>query len=427
MCSSEKCSQFDRNYVAPSAKTLTALIDEKIISKKKCLKDEILQDIEEAGTNTVSITCDGGTSGDKMKTKKNALTIHRTTNDFKIKSDTLDLMEAIGPQNASYLRGRTKVELQRFGYGSNWIINWTTDGAPNMTAARRSGNLDSIGLPTHHTTTCVDHTIHLCVEDSISKIVNLEECIKRVNTFVTHLHKSPLDRQKLLKVQEEIGMEKLCPIKGTQNRWFFKWSEAQTMCLMREAVDMFLERNPLDVVGPFDEDDWAILKMYVVTIHPIVKATKFLEGAYYPTACSVIPFLAQITSDLMDRLNKAVSRDEKIFVTQLLDSLKKRFPRGYKYQTPFNCLTFLDPRHTNLYALHEDVMKKIREDIKTDVVYVEMLLKEQDESSQVVRITSTSPSPQNEGSSDVRYYKRLIQNTSIIVCTFLDLASSLKS
>ena len=59
-------------------------------------------------------------------------------------------MEAIGPQNASYLRGRTKVELQRFGYGSNWIINWTTDGAPNMTAARGSGNLDSIGLPTNH-------------------------------------------------------------------------------------------------------------------------------------------------------------------------------------------------------------------------------------------------------------------------------------
>ena len=41
-----------------------------IVSKKKCLKDEILKDIEEAGTNTVSITCDGGTSGDKMKTKK---------------------------------------------------------------------------------------------------------------------------------------------------------------------------------------------------------------------------------------------------------------------------------------------------------------------------------------------------------------------
>ena len=101
-------------------------------------------------------------------------------------------------------------------------------------------------------------------------------------------------------------------------------------------------------------------------------------------------------------------RNQKIFVTQLLDSLKKRFPRGYKYQTPFNCLTFLDPRHTNLYALHEDVMKKIREDIKTDVVYDEMLLKEQDQSSQVVRNTSTSPPPQNEGTSDVRYYNRLL-------------------
>ena len=52
--------------MAPSAKTLTALIDEKVISKKKCLKDEILQDIEEAGTNTVSITYDSETSGDKI-------------------------------------------------------------------------------------------------------------------------------------------------------------------------------------------------------------------------------------------------------------------------------------------------------------------------------------------------------------------------
>ena len=43
--------------------------------------------------------------------------------------------------------------------------------------------------------------------------------------------------------------------------------------------------------------------------------------------------------------------------------MDKRFRGGWKKKTPFNCLTFLDPRNVDLYALEEDVYQKVVDDI----------------------------------------------------------------
>ena len=78
------------NYIVPSRRTITRRIDEKAESCKELLKKE------NAGHKTISITCDEGTSSDRFKTKQLAVTIHRTTADFEVNTDTLAVDTAVG-------------------------------------------------------------------------------------------------------------------------------------------------------------------------------------------------------------------------------------------------------------------------------------------------------------------------------------------
>jgi hypothetical protein len=124
------------DWIAPSASTLIRKFDTKAVKIKEKLKSELLEDIKKAGNKTISITVDGGTSKDRKKTKKNAVTIHRTTKDFKLKSDTLAVVKVNGSQNADDVRKQVKEVLKTYGYQEDWVLNMTTDGAAVMVSAR---------------------------------------------------------------------------------------------------------------------------------------------------------------------------------------------------------------------------------------------------------------------------------------------------
>ena len=136
------------NYVAPSDTTVVRNCDKKGEEIRKLLKLDIIKDLENVDHNhkVASITIDGGTSKDNKKTKKNAVTLHRTTKDFQtrpcslnriyfsgeIKSDTLAVIKICGSQNAEDIRKQLKEVLDKYGYDSSWKINATTDGARVM-------------------------------------------------------------------------------------------------------------------------------------------------------------------------------------------------------------------------------------------------------------------------------------------------------
>ena len=59
---------FNSGYVAPSRKTITSNIENKVVEKKLALKKEIAEDIKE--TKTGNVTTDVGPSQNKNMTKK---------------------------------------------------------------------------------------------------------------------------------------------------------------------------------------------------------------------------------------------------------------------------------------------------------------------------------------------------------------------
>ena len=67
---------------------------------------------------------------------------------------------------------------------------------------------------------CVDHQIHLLIEESNTVVPILVEALDKGHTFVTSLSRHPIARREMLHIQKEQGIKRpLCPIMGTKNRW----------------------------------------------------------------------------------------------------------------------------------------------------------------------------------------------------------------
>ena len=67
---------------------------------------------------------------------------------------------------------------------------------------------------------CVDHQIHLLIEESNTVVPILVEALDKGHTFVVSLSRHPIARREMLQIQKEQGITRpLCPIMGTKNRW----------------------------------------------------------------------------------------------------------------------------------------------------------------------------------------------------------------
>jgi hypothetical protein len=111
-----------------------------------------------------------------------------------------------------------KTKLEEFGYNSTWRVCATTDGASNVVAARMPGRFPEVGLNIVKAGTCVDHTIHLVVEDALDKTVEINRAVKTVRPLVEYLKDSNIALQAFLDISQQIGLGVISPIQGTSNR-----------------------------------------------------------------------------------------------------------------------------------------------------------------------------------------------------------------
>jgi hypothetical protein len=151
----------NKNYIAPSRRSIVRMIDEEIKEVKIKLAKEIEEDIKE--TKTVNVTTDGGPSHDLNKTKKNTVTASRISTKWEMKTDTLAMPVAEGPQTAEALRTMVRDSLDSYGRKDDWDTNVTTDNASAPRSARAPGRHPSVGLRIKYDSFCIDHQFHLLV------------------------------------------------------------------------------------------------------------------------------------------------------------------------------------------------------------------------------------------------------------------------
>ena len=362
------------NYIVPSRRRHTAHFDNEARTVEEDLKKDITKDVTEAGHKTINITSDHSTSADQFRTKKNALTVARCDQNFVIKKDIVKMIECEGSQTGERIRKDVKRWLvQGAGWQADWIVNWVTDNEAKQVNARMPGKHPVVGLPTTYTGGCVDHTAELAIEETLLHCPSVKNAVQKVRSFVNHIKDSSLEKEKFHKILKDAGVETLTVIQGTDNRWFYKYSEAHRALILREHIDAYFDQYD-GVLDAIDEEDWKLILVYENSLRTLVQAGKVLEGELFPTASSVIPFLDTVFADLSSLSAKMVGA-AKGFVDQLLSNLKssKRFPNGYKTTAPYNVLTLLDLRYSDLYFNSEEYKQAVN-DLVISKVYDEELV-----------------------------------------------------
>ena len=131
---------------------------------------------------------------------------------------------------------------------------------------------------------CVDHTFELVSETTV------RECRLMNDAVVNHLKDSSLGLESFHRILTAAGEEPLSVMKGTDNRWFFKYYETHRLLLLRDQVETwFYEYDEWpDYVDVIEDKDWDLLTVYENALKKVVDSATVLEGELYPTASSVI-------------------------------------------------------------------------------------------------------------------------------------------
>ena len=281
-------------------------------------------------------------------------------------------MKVEGSQTGDRIRSDVKSVLDQVGRQEDWQISWVTDGESKQKSAREVGRHGHVGLKTTHTASCVDHTAHLAVEDSLEGpgVWGVKEATDKVRQLLNKMKDSHKMKEAFQEVMREAGDDPLALIQGTSNRWYYKFMEAERVLLLRQHVERFQEEYdgmPENLV--LAPEDWHNLAIYVRCIKTLSDASTLFEGETYPTATQVIPYLDQVFAELTELAERLPPADQA-YPRHLLTCLKapNRFPNGYKNTQPFNCLTLLHPRHMDIYFNEEETAQAI-EDLSTDEVY----------------------------------------------------------
>ena len=115
------------------------------------------------------------------------------------------------------------------------------------------------------------------------------------SNLVNYLKDSSLAREAYQKILEEAGVDPLSILQGTENRWFFKYSEVHRALLLKEHItEFFFTYDIPTTLEILDDDDWGLVLVYENALKEVVEAAKLLEGEKYPSASSVIHFLETI-------------------------------------------------------------------------------------------------------------------------------------
>ena len=340
------------NYIVPSRFTITNAMKKEAKNVREVLKREIGVDI--APHKTINITSDHGTASDRFRTKKNALTVARCTSNFVIKRDTVDVITCIGSQTGKRIKEDVKNSLEKYaGLEDDWSVNWVTDNEKKQLNAKNPRKNREVPLNIKFTGHCVDHTFELVSEDTIAECKEMNTAVKKGRALVNFLKDSSLGLEAFYRIMTNAGAQPLSIIQGTDNRWFYKYYETHRLLILRDYVETWFneyDERP-DNVKVIEDEDWDLLTVYENSLRKVIEAATVLEGELYPTASSVIPFLDKIFHDLQDFCSQLPPGEGRDFVVKLLHNLKlqNRFPKGYMDVAPYNALTALDPRYSDLY------------------------------------------------------------------------------
>ncbi|KAK0147692.1 Zinc finger BED domain-containing protein 1 [Merluccius polli] len=304
-------NKLEPNYVLPSRKALTEMVDEKYTSTKETVKAEVQKAV------SVSLTADMWTS---INTESYlGVTCHY-----------------ISPQDEMTTYANVEL-LEEWGITSK-VHCMVTDNAANMALSVNLQNL--YHLP------CFAHTLNLIVKKAVEETPQLHEIRLKARKIIGLFRSSCKAREKLLEMQTIMGRPALKLIQDVETRWNSTYDMLQRLHHEKDTVAASLSQLNTDHT-PLNNFEYEVISECLALLRPFKMATVELSEEERVSASNLIPLYRMIQHKLAEKMRTSTHHPTFQLGTLLRDGIQARCG-GYETSTLLTFATLLDPRLKSL-------------------------------------------------------------------------------
>lgn len=208
---------------------------------------------------------------------------------------------------------------------------------------------------------CTAHALQLVVHDGLLSQRAIRDVIAMLKNCATHFRHSILAKQRLLKIQRELGLPEYSIIQAVPTRWNSTLRMLQRMLEQKRALHLYCGEH-----GGFSSptaQQWDLVSNLIETPLPIEEVTLQVSHSNSSASC-IIPCLTVLKMLLQDEgpSAKGIGTLRRV----LRESLEKRFSK-FEDTKPVVLACLLDPRYMSHTFSVATTMNKAKEWLKEEV------------------------------------------------------------
>ncbi|XP_063746153.1 zinc finger BED domain-containing protein 4-like, partial [Eleginops maclovinus] len=289
-----------------------------------------------------------------------SLTCHFIDHNWDRKQVLLNAKTMLGSHTGEYIGDMFISLLEHWDISHDRVVLVLRDSGANMVKGLRLAEIPDLS--------CSAHTIQLVVNDGINSQRVVLDINAKLKNIAKHFNHSVLAKQKLKKIQQELGLPEHSILQSEPTRWNSTLHMMQRMVEQKRALNNYArEYGKIATLSP---DQWDIASNLIDTLEPMEEVTLEVSKSEASISC-VIPSIAVLKMILQTEGPNTIGI--KTLRESMLQSLQRRFQKMEDTQ----CLvlaTLLDPRYKG-HVFSEGTLDKAKRWIKEEHAVVSEQLK----------------------------------------------------
>ncbi|KAL7877738.1 hypothetical protein SRHO_G00043810 [Serrasalmus rhombeus] len=257
-----------------------------------------------------------------------------------------------GSYTGDYICGLFLDMMGDWGIDLDRVVLVLRDSGANMIRGMRLAEIPDLS--------CSAHLLQLVVNEGINSQRAVRDIISKLKTCATDFSHSVLAKQRLMAIQEDLGLPQHGIIQAVPTRWNSTLHMLQRMLEQKRAPSVYSGEH--GKFASLSAEQWDIISNLVNKLGPIEEVTLEMSKAEACMSC-IIPSIAVLK--MLLQAEGPTARGIKTFRETMLQSLEKRFSKIEETK----CLvlaTLLDPRYKGHVFAAEGTMDKAKQWLKEE-------------------------------------------------------------
>uniref|UniRef100_A0AAQ5YIA3 BED-type domain-containing protein n=1 Tax=Amphiprion ocellaris TaxID=80972 RepID=A0AAQ5YIA3_AMPOC len=260
-----------------------------------------------------------------------SLTCHFIDEKWERKQVVLNIKAMAGSHTGEYISEMFLAMLEQWNIQAERVFLVLRDSGANMVKGLKLAEVTDLS--------CSAHTLQLVINEGIASQRAIVDIIAKLKHCTTHFNHSILAKQRLQKIQSDLGLPQHAILQDVPTRWNSSLHMMQRMLEQKRALNVYSGEN-----GKFttlSADQWKLVSNVIDTLAPFEEITLEMSQSDSSISC-IIPSIAVLKMIL--RAEGPSTRGIKTLRQTMLQRLERRFAKMEDSKI-LVLSTLLDPRY----------------------------------------------------------------------------------